>query len=47
MEPTGTRERIKSLRERLQKSADLESVKGELKGILDGECSELAKAEVG
>lgn len=47
MEPTSTRERVRSLRDRVQKSADLELVMSELKAILDGECSELAKAEVG
>ncbi len=41
------RERVRILRQQLQSSADLESVMSELREILESECKELAKAEVG
>lgn len=41
------RERVRALRERLARSGDLEAVIAEVREILESECKELAKAEVG
>ena len=47
MEAGKHRKRVRALRERLAESGDLQAVKEELKEILESECTELAKAEVG
>lgn len=46
-EAGGNRERVRSLQEQLQAGAEPGPILGELREILEHECHELAKAEVG